>query len=185
MATEASQGGFRGYPFSWMRTDGLRGVGKLGTNAPRRPNEIHVDLSGGQVSALTLDQIRTRLKWVHTQQGHVTRIDCALDDQARTVRVATIREAVSAGQGVTKGGPGAPYCLELDAGGLGPSRAKRCISAVLRVRPYCASMTSVWSRRVESNHRPAVYENHIHKNPSSPNPLLHQGNAKSSATINL
>ncbi|MFN8333407.1 MAG: replication initiation factor domain-containing protein, partial [Saprospiraceae bacterium] len=97
-----AKGGFRGYPLSWMRVDGLRGVGKLGTNAPRRPNEIHVDLSGGLASALTLDQIRTLLKWVHAQQGHVTRIDCALDDRAGTVPVATIREAVSAGQCVTR-----------------------------------------------------------------------------------
>ena len=62
-----AKGGFRGYPLSWMRVDGLRGVGKLGTNAPRRPNEIHVDLSGGLTSALTLDQIRTLLKWVLTK----------------------------------------------------------------------------------------------------------------------
>ena len=97
-----AKGGFRGYPLSWMRADGLRGVGKLGTNAPRRPNEIHVDLSGGLASALTLDQIRTLLKWVHKQQGHVTRIDCALDDRAGAVPVSTIREAVSAGQCVTR-----------------------------------------------------------------------------------
>lgn len=32
------------------------------------------------VSALTLGQIRTLLQWVYAQQGHVTRIDCALDD---------------------------------------------------------------------------------------------------------
>jgi DNA relaxase NicK len=61
-----------------------------------------VDLSGGLASALTLDQIRTLLKWVHKQQGHVTRIDCALDNRAGTVPVATIREAVSAGQCVTR-----------------------------------------------------------------------------------
>jgi phage replication initiation protein len=61
-----------------------------------------VDLSGGLASALTLDQIRTLLKWVHKQQGHVTRIDCALDDRAGTVPVSTIREAVSAGQCVTR-----------------------------------------------------------------------------------
>jgi phage replication initiation protein len=53
-----AKGGFRGYPLSWIRSDGVQGVGKLGTNAPRRPNEIHVDLSGGLVSALTLEQIR-------------------------------------------------------------------------------------------------------------------------------
>ena len=40
-----AKGGFRGYPLSWIRSDGGHGVGKLGTNAPRRPNEIHVDLT--------------------------------------------------------------------------------------------------------------------------------------------
>ena len=97
-----ARGGFRGYPLSWIKWDGMHGVGKLGTNAPRRPNEIHVDLSGGLVSALTLEQIAVLLKWVHAQQGHVTRIDCALDDRAGTVSVATVREAVSAGQCVTR-----------------------------------------------------------------------------------
>ena len=97
-----AKGGFRSYPLSWVRIDGLRGVGKLGTNAPRRPNEIHVDLSGGLVSALTLDRIRVLLQWLHAQQGHVTRIDCALDDRAGTVPVFTVREAVSAGQCVTR-----------------------------------------------------------------------------------
>jgi phage replication initiation protein len=82
-----AKGGFRGYPLSWIRSDGrTAGVGKLGTNAPRRPNEIHVDLSGGLVSALTLDQVRVLLKWIHEQQGHVTRMDCALDDRAGPFR---------------------------------------------------------------------------------------------------
>jgi phage replication initiation protein len=62
----------------------------------------HGDLSGGLVSALTLDQVRALLKWVHEQQGHVTRLDCALDDRAGTVSVATVREAVSAGPCVTR-----------------------------------------------------------------------------------
>ena len=97
-----AKGGFRGYPLSWIRSDGVQGVGKLGTNAPRRPNEIHVDLSGGLVSALTLAQIRILLKWVHEKQGHVTRIDCALDDRAGTVPMATIRQAVVDGQCVTR-----------------------------------------------------------------------------------
>lgn len=97
-----AKGGFRGYPLSWIRSDGVHGVGKLGTNAPRRPNEIHVDLSGGLVSALTLEQISGLLKWVHEQQGHVTRIDCALDDRAGTVPVATIRQAVADGHCVTR-----------------------------------------------------------------------------------
>ena len=45
----------RGRPERSIVLTGLRGVGKLGTNAPRRPNEIHVDLSGGLASALTLE----------------------------------------------------------------------------------------------------------------------------------
>jgi phage replication initiation protein len=107
---------------SWMRADGLRGVGKLGTNAPRRPNEIHVDLSGGLASALTLDQIRTLLKWVHKQQGHVTRIDCALDDRAGTVPVSTIREAVSASQCVTRAAQVRHIVSEPDAWDRGDDR---------------------------------------------------------------
>ena len=39
---------------------------------------------------------------MHEQQGHVTRIDCALDDRTGSVPVATVREAVSAGQCVTR-----------------------------------------------------------------------------------
>ncbi len=58
-----AKGGFRGYPLSWIKSGGGHGVGKLGTNAPRRPNEIHVDLSGGLMSALSLEQIAALLKW--------------------------------------------------------------------------------------------------------------------------
>ncbi len=36
------------------------------------------------------------------QQGHVTRIDCALDDRDGTVSVPTVRDPVSAGQCVTR-----------------------------------------------------------------------------------
>ena len=97
-----AKGGFRGYPLSWVRSDGGHGVGKLGTNAHRCPNEIHMDLSGGLVSSLTLDQVQGLLKWVYAQQGHVTRIDCALDDRAGTVQMATIRQAVADGHCVTR-----------------------------------------------------------------------------------
>jgi phage replication initiation protein len=97
-----AKAGFRGYPLSWIRADGVRGVGKLGTRAPRRPNEIHVDLSGGIVSTLTLEQIRHLLRWIEEQQGHLTRIDCALDDRTVTVTMDTIRRAVVVGQCVTR-----------------------------------------------------------------------------------
>ena len=75
--------GFRGYPLSWILTDPSRGVGLLGTGAPRRPREVHVDLSAGIVSSWELTKVRAILQWVVQQQGHFTRLDCALDDRNR------------------------------------------------------------------------------------------------------
>lgn len=94
--------GFRGYPLSWIWAEGSRGVGKLGTGAPRRSHEVHVDLSAGIVSTWPLDQVRRVLQWVRVKQGHVTRLDCALDDRAPSVSIATILAAVRAGQCVTR-----------------------------------------------------------------------------------
>ena len=39
--------GFRGYPTCWLSNHSRHGVGKLGTGAPRKAKEVHVDLSGG------------------------------------------------------------------------------------------------------------------------------------------
>ena len=94
--------GFRGYPLSWISAQGPRGVGKLGTGAPRRPRELHVDLSAGIVSTWSLDKVQQILRWVKEKQGHVTRIDCALDDRAPLVPIATILTAVKAGHCVTR-----------------------------------------------------------------------------------
>ncbi len=97
-----SKAGFRGYPLSWIWAEGSRGVGKLGTGAPRRPREVHVDLSAGIVSTWPLDQVRRVLQWVRVKQGHVTRIDCAFDDRVPLVPIAMILAAVKAGQCVTR-----------------------------------------------------------------------------------
>jgi len=59
-----SQAGFRGYPRSWMTVASDRGVGKLGTGAPRAPREVHVDLSAGIVSAWPTAKVRTVLQWI-------------------------------------------------------------------------------------------------------------------------
>ncbi|MEX5217493.1 MAG: replication initiation factor domain-containing protein [Nitrospira sp.] len=99
-----AKGGFRGYPVSWIRQDGVRGVGKLGSGARGRPGETHVDLSGGIVGAQALDQVQSPLKWIQEKQGHVTRIDCALDDRQGKVSVAMVRKAIDAGQCVTRAG---------------------------------------------------------------------------------
>jgi DNA relaxase NicK len=97
-----SQAGFRGYPLSWITVAADRGVGKLGTGAPRSPLEVHVDLSAGIVSAWPTRKVRTVLQWILEHQGHLTRLDSALDDRTRTVPLKTIKTAIEIGQCVTR-----------------------------------------------------------------------------------
>jgi DNA relaxase NicK len=94
--------GFRGYPVSWITTEGARGVGMLGTGAPRRVLEVHGDLSAGIVSAWPTAKVREVLRWIRDHKGHVTRMDCALDDRHAQVPVSVIREAVEQGQCITR-----------------------------------------------------------------------------------
>jgi DNA relaxase NicK len=94
--------GFRGYPASWISTSASRGVGKLGTGAPRAPLEVHVDLSAGIVAPWPSGKVRTVLQWIVKQDGHLTRLDCALDDRNSCVPLSTIRQAIEAGQCVTR-----------------------------------------------------------------------------------
>lgn len=97
-----SETGFRGYPASWLTASAGRGIGKLGTGAPRNPLEVHVDLSAGIVAPWPSEKVRRVIQWVLQQQGHLTRIDCALDDRESRVPLPTIRQAVEAGQCVTR-----------------------------------------------------------------------------------
>lgn len=97
-----SEGGFRGYPVSWITAGAGRGIGKLGTGAPRARFEVHVDLSAGIVASWPIDKVRTVMQWVLSQEGHLTRLDCALDDRASSVPLSTIIHAVDAGQCVTR-----------------------------------------------------------------------------------
>src|SRR5436853_1313302 len=94
--------GFRGYPSCWITVNGSRGIGKLGTGAPRRPREIHVDLSAGIVATWSSEKVREVLRWVFNHGGHVTRVDTALDDREALVSVRQVKEAVDAGQAVTR-----------------------------------------------------------------------------------
>lgn len=94
--------GFRGYPKCWMTLNGSRGMGKLGTGAFGRPSEVHVDLSAGIVSTWELEKVRDVLQWLIQSDGHVTRVDCALDDRSPAVAVAQVKQAVEAGQAVTR-----------------------------------------------------------------------------------
>ena len=94
--------GFRGYPTCWLTNQGRHGVGKLGTGAPRSSKEIHVDLSAGMVSTWKESKIRTVLAWVFRRGGHITRMDVAVDDRAGLVSIAQVKQAVNAGQAVTR-----------------------------------------------------------------------------------
>jgi hypothetical protein len=54
------------------------------------------------VAQWELSKVKTVLEWITGQEGHVTRMDCALDDRETIVPLSTIREAVQAGQCVTR-----------------------------------------------------------------------------------
>ena len=77
--------------------------GKLGTGAPRSPLEVHVDLSAGIVSAWPTAKVRAVLQWVLKHEGHLTRLDCALDDRTmHRPADRSIKAAIQAGQCVTR-----------------------------------------------------------------------------------
>jgi hypothetical protein len=97
-----AKGGFRGYPNAWIDADPARGVGLFGTGSPRRPREVHVDLSAGIVSSWELVQVRTVLAWIFQHKGHITRLDCALDDRQNFVLLEVVRAAADAGQCITR-----------------------------------------------------------------------------------
>jgi DNA relaxase NicK len=97
-----SETGFRGYPVAQTHDAGQDRSGKLGTGAPRNPKEVHVDLSAGIVSQWDETKLKTMLAWIFAQKGHVTRVDVALDDREATVAVETVRQAVEAGQVVSR-----------------------------------------------------------------------------------
>ncbi len=139
-----SEVGFRGYPLSWLRAGAGRGVGKLGTGALRAPREVHVNLSAGIVASWPLEKVRTIMQWVLRGEGHLTRLDCALDDRNSSVPLSTIRQAIEAGQCVTRADRMQRTFRR------GPStkahRAeRRSISGVPTVRPCYASTINVWS----------------------------------------
>lgn len=95
--------GFGGYPTCWLTNQGRHGVGRLGTGAPRNPKEVHVDLSAGIVSTWDEAKIRSVLTWVFARGGgHMTRMDVALNDRAARVSIAQVKQAVDAGQAVTR-----------------------------------------------------------------------------------
>jgi DNA relaxase NicK len=61
-----------------------------------------VDLSAGIVAPWEVGKVRTVIQWILKQEGHLTRLDCALDDRTSLVPLATISHAVEVGQCVTR-----------------------------------------------------------------------------------
>lgn len=96
------EGGFRGYPRCWIYAGSPGGVGKLGTQAPRKPQEVHVDLSAGIVSTWPFEKVQIVLAWIFEQTGHLTRIDYALDDRQALVSLEQIKQAIDAGHCLTR-----------------------------------------------------------------------------------
>jgi len=61
-----------------------------------------VDLSAGIVSSWDLSTVRAILQWIFQQQGHVTRLDCALDDRQPLVPLTVITAAAEVGQCISR-----------------------------------------------------------------------------------
>jgi DNA relaxase NicK len=97
-----SESGFRGYPRCWINADGVQGVGMMGNGKLKTPKEIHVDLSAGIVSTWPFAKVKDTLRWIFDHEGHPTRIDCALDDRKSLVSLEQIKQAVAAGQCLTR-----------------------------------------------------------------------------------
>jgi phage replication initiation protein len=96
------EGGFRGYPHCWIYVGSSGGGGKLGTQAPRKPQEVRVDLSAGIVSTWPFEKVQRVLNWIVEQQGHLTRIDYAFDDRQALVSLDQIKQAIDAGHRLTR-----------------------------------------------------------------------------------
>lgn len=94
-------GGYRGYTESWVWDVG-HSTGYLNTGAVRNPREVNVDLPGEIVSTWPVEMTQTILAWILAKNGHLTRIDCALDDLRGSVPIDTVRKAIEAGQLVTR-----------------------------------------------------------------------------------
>jgi phage replication initiation protein len=136
-------GGYRGYPLSWVLAGGTRGTGKIGIGAPRSPREVHVDLSAGIVSAWPVDKIKAVLQWVFDHNGHLTRIDCALDDRHSHVPIEQVRHAILAGQMV--GRPHKSKSVE----GLEIHKTEPTGATLYLGSPHSQTMLRIYDKRLE------------------------------------
>lgn len=94
--------GFRGYPESFIYRCG-EAYAQLGAGKPQAPGEVHVQLAGGYSRGISFEALQELRCWIQKEKnGHFTRIDAAFDDRTGTVTVEKVREAVDAGQLVTR-----------------------------------------------------------------------------------
>jgi phage replication initiation protein len=98
-----SDGGFRGYPKMQVAPVANGGLGRIGYGKPKRPHEVHVDLTGGFLAGWTYEELRSLASWVVDEKGgHVGRLDNAFDDRQGLVSIADIAQAVKTGQAVMR-----------------------------------------------------------------------------------
>ncbi len=95
------QKGFQGYTQSWLSRGNAGGLGRIGTGAKRAPREVHVDLSQELIGDWTYEKFQRVCRWVFERQGHLGRIDVALDDRSGVIDIDRIYEAVVKGQCVS------------------------------------------------------------------------------------
>lgn len=95
------QKGFQGYAQAWLSRGTTGGLGRIGTGAKRNPREVHVDLSQELLSGWTYDQFKQVSSWIVEKNGHLGRIDVALDDRSGVIDLDRIYAAVVKGQCVS------------------------------------------------------------------------------------
>jgi DNA relaxase NicK len=94
--------GWRGYANSWERREG-EAVTLMGANMPGYPGQVHVQLAGAASKSMPLGAMQSLMHWVKkVKQGHVTRVDIAMDDFSGLLKVDQVEQAIEAGKMVTR-----------------------------------------------------------------------------------
>ena len=90
-----------------------------------------------------LHKLRRVLQWVLKKQGHVTRLDCALDDRTMLVPLTTIKDAIETGQCVTRADR-----MQIIASGFNPQRARHGETLYLG-SPQSQTLLRIYDKRPE------------------------------------
>jgi phage replication initiation protein len=86
----------------WTRREG-EAVTMMGAHMKGCPGQVHVQLAGGASKVMALEEVKTLMHWVKVEkQGHVTRVDIALDDHTGLFNVDEVEQAIDAGKMVTR-----------------------------------------------------------------------------------